>query len=60
MRSAKYYLQPGEDHWFYDFHLPAINTVFSNNRITAGRRAPATVRGEQATTNPTVEALKEY
>ena len=38
---------------FVAFILLIINTVFSNNRITAGRQGRATIRGKQSTTDPT-------
>jgi hypothetical protein len=38
---------------FMAFILPIINTVFSNNRVTAGRQGRATIREEQSTTDPT-------
>ena len=38
---------------FMAFILLIINTVFSDNRITAGRQGRATIRGKQLTTNPT-------
>ena len=38
---------------FMAFILLIINTVFSDNRITAGRQGRATIRGKQSATNPT-------
>jgi hypothetical protein len=38
---------------FMAFILLIINTVFSDNRITAGRQERATNRGKQSATNPT-------
>jgi len=38
---------------FMAFILLIINTVFSDNRITAGRQGRATIREEQSTTDPT-------
>ena len=38
---------------FMAFILLIINTVFSDNRITAGRQGRATIHGKQSTTNPT-------
>jgi len=38
---------------FMAFILLIINTVFSDNRITAGRQGRSTIRGKQSTTNPT-------
>jgi hypothetical protein len=38
---------------FMAFILLIINTVFSDNRITAGRHGRATIRGKQSATNPT-------
>jgi hypothetical protein len=38
---------------FMAFILLIINTVFSDNRITAGGQGRATIRGKQSATNPT-------
>jgi hypothetical protein len=35
------------------FILLIINTVFNDNRITAGRQGRATILGKQSGTNPT-------
>jgi hypothetical protein len=38
---------------FMTFILLIINTVFSDNRITAGRQGRAPIRRKQSATNPT-------
>jgi hypothetical protein len=38
---------------FMAFILLIINTVFSDNRTTAGRQGRATIRWKQPATNPT-------
>ena len=52
MQSVKYHRNLVEVIGFMAFIPPVINTIFSNNRITAGRQGRATIHGKQSTTNP--------